>query len=52
MTTQEMQGLFRVELWGLGAGAIKTGFESAAPENRSQFYSENSMESTVCYATK
>jgi hypothetical protein len=52
MTTQEMQGLFRAELWGLGAAAIKTGFESAAPGTRSRFYSENSMESAVCYATK
>jgi hypothetical protein len=52
MTTQQMQGLFRAELWGLGAGAIKTGFASAARETRSRFYSENSLSSAVCYALK
>jgi hypothetical protein len=52
MTTQQMQGQFRAELWSLGAGAIKTGFASAPRETRSRFYSENSLESAVCYASK
>jgi hypothetical protein len=52
MTTQQMQGQFRAELWSLGAGAIKTGFASAPPGTRSPFYSENSLESAVCYAFK
>jgi hypothetical protein len=52
MATQQMQGQFRAELWSLGAGAIKTGFASAPLETRSRFYSENSLESAVCYASK
>jgi hypothetical protein len=52
MTTQQMQGQFRAELWSLGAGAIKTGFASATRETRSRFYSENSLNSAVCYAFK
>jgi hypothetical protein len=52
VSTQQMQGQFRAELWSLGAGAIKTGFASGPRETRSRFYSENSLRSAVCYAFK
>ena len=52
MTTQEMQGIFRAELWRLGAESNKSGFAYTMPKTRTPFYSENALHSAVCYAYK
>jgi hypothetical protein len=52
MTTQQMQGVFRAELWNLGTESNKTGFDSAIRKTRTAFYSNNALKSAVCYAYK
>jgi hypothetical protein len=51
-TTQMMQNLFRAQLWKMAVDANKTHFEKPADSTQTHFYSDNSLNSAVCYAYK
>ena len=40
------------QLWNIAVDANKPHFDSASPRTRTRFYSDNSLNSAVCYAGK
>jgi len=51
-STQKILSLFRSQYWGLSVESNKSGFVSNSPLTRTRFYSDESLSSAVCYATK
>jgi hypothetical protein len=51
-TTQQLLGVFRSQLWKIGADSNLTGFADGTPLTRTPFYSPNPLFSAVCYSQK
>lgn len=49
-TTQDMLGLFRSQLWKIAIDLNKTHFDTSRRQERTPFYSDQSLQAAVCYA--
>jgi len=51
-TTQKILSLFRFQYWGLDDDLNKSGFVSNSSVERTRFFSDNPLNSALCYAVK
>lgn len=52
ISSQQMRSLFRAQLWKIAIDTNKTHFANTTTETRTLFYSDNSLNHTVCYAIR